>query len=136
MMVEARRRVFHRTDGDARNRRFTFIVPGYHEGENINAYLAELKDQMDVGDERDWGFTFVFDYAAKDNPGWRKRGERGPHLTEVLAVKEMTEAIEEFRRMNPRYADRIDYVFFRRNPDAKNRVLPVALARNVGEDVL
>lgn len=107
------------------DRRLQFIIPAYREGGNITPLLQNLKNQFDQTGLGQWGVTFVFDYAIPyKNP------------SEDSAVKAMETEIEAFLAENPTLRPYIDTIFYTRRAGTTTPVLPVGLARKVGEDVI
>lgn len=107
------------------NRKLQLVVPMYREGENIEQFLQNVKAQFEASEKKDWGITFVIDYAVP---------YRNPQ--EFNAFKLMKDKIEDFLKENPGYKPYIDYIFYGRKKDTDEPILPVGLARKVGEDVL
>ena len=121
-MVERRSSAFPHSR--VHGRRLQMIIPAYREGENMDNLLVRLSEQMSVGEEN-WGVTIVIDHAVP----YRNRYE-------TSAKNEMIARIDQFLEVNPQYRGRLDYVFYTRRRDTEHPVLPVGLARKVGEDVL
>lgn len=105
------------------DRRLQMVVPAYREGENMEQFLNNIKSQFEDSDHTDWGVTFVIDYSLP----YRKPEEFG-------GFKEMRDAIHRFIKENPQYSSRLDYIYYTRQKGLE--VLPVGLARKIGEDVL
>jgi hypothetical protein len=69
--------------------------------------------------------TFVIDHAIPYKNGY-----------ETGARKQMQQAVDTFLKQNPEMKPYVNYVFYTRRKDTAEAVLPVGLARKVGEDVL
>jgi|GEM_PF-2236664 len=104
--------------------RLRFIVPAYREGENMPRYLESMKQQFEQAGTEDIGVTFVMDYAIP---------HKNPHEEEAEVV--MKDAVHTFLDTNPQYRGRVDYMTYTRAQDTPTAILPVGLARKVGEDV-
>lgn len=124
-IVEARAQQGHLTAEDMAQRRLQFVLPAYREGENITLVLANLKRQFEQTGLGEWGVTFVFDHAVPYRNAY-----------EVTARRRMEGEIARFLTENPRLAPYIDTISFTRRSDTTTPILPVGLARKVGEDVL
>lgn len=109
------------------NRVMQIIVPAYREGVNAQTYLKEIEAQFDHNpDSRPlWGISFVFDHAVPFRNKW-----------ENTARKEMHAAIDELKSRRPDIAPYIDTIEYKRRRETEQPVLPVGLARKVGEDVI
>lgn len=105
--------------------RLRLIIPAYREGENMPRYLESMKQQFEQAGTDDTGVTFVIDYAI-------------PHKNhnEEEAEAVMTDAVHTFLTTNPQYSGRVDYIAYTRAQDTPTPLLPVGLARKVGEDVI
>lgn len=106
-------------------RKLQIIVPAYREGENISHFLENIRNQFDQSSNDDWGVTFVIDYATPY-----------ANTSENTAREEMHHAIAQFLERYPQYRSRIDWIYYVRNKNMDPPVLPVGLARKVGEDIL
>jgi hypothetical protein len=125
LMAAERAKLFPEAVGAVQDKTLQFVVPAYREGENMTTFLANIKAQFEQSDRTDWGVTVVMDHAIPYRNSY-----------ETTARKNMQDAVHTFVKDNPQYAARLDYVFYTRRKDTKDPVLPVGLARKVGEDVL
>ncbi len=107
------------------SRRLQFVVPAYREGENIGTFLSAVKKQGEATPTTDWGVTFVIDHAVPYK-----------NLRETSAVQRMRNEITSFIEQNPEYAGRVDSIVYARRAETTTPILPVGLARKVGEDVI
>ncbi len=124
-IISSREQQFPDASQSMSERRLQFIVPAYREGENISHLLGNLKRQFDQTGLGAWGVTFVFDHAIP----YKNTYER-------TARKKMEGEMEAFLTENPDLRPYIDTVFFTRRAATNVPVLPVGLARKVGEDVV
>lgn len=124
-IVETRAKQFPDSTQDMANRRLQFVIPAYREGENIALLLQNLKRQFDQTGLGEWGVTFALNHAV-------------PYATsyEASAMFDMVRDIDAFLDQNPQLKPYIDYFSFTRRKDTTTPILPVGLARKVGEDVV
>ena len=106
-------------------RQLQIIIPTYHESENIPQFLSEIEQQFDASKSTDWGLTIVLNYPTP----YPKKGES-------VELRTMKTQIDKFLDRHPQYQDRIDTVTFSRFKDADPQIMPVAIARKIGEDVI
>ncbi|MCA9372086.1 hypothetical protein KC726_04260 [Candidatus Woesebacteria bacterium] len=111
--------------GFTNNSQLQIVVPAYREGPSMSCFLRQIKDQCNNYGQLPCDFTFVFDHAVP----YRNRYEN-------TARKEMELAIKLFLESFPEISPHINFVSYKRRKSTNEPVLPVGLARKVGEDVL